>query len=179
MQTVQTNCRGEVGGGICKSVLHPLLITLLQNPPPTSPRSWFARFARRGWFALDTLPLKICALVCCRSLLIWVDTVYNSRKLLLLFYSFLPFTNGISMPLLGSTLGGGFCRSLGSSFWFSILFVLHLPKVMDSSNIFCLLSFFIDCAKLKIVPQGSAMWWQWLIPPPSQIISRSIFFLYA
>jgi len=29
-----------------------------KSPLPPLPRSWFAQFARRGWFALDTLPLE-------------------------------------------------------------------------------------------------------------------------
>ena len=37
VQTVQTNCGGEVGGGFAKVQLGAGVITLLQIPPPTSP----------------------------------------------------------------------------------------------------------------------------------------------
>ena len=44
VQTVQTNCGGEVGGEICKSrgevgggICKSVILTLLQIPPPTSP----------------------------------------------------------------------------------------------------------------------------------------------
>ena len=33
MQTVQTNCGGEVGGGICKSVIMPAHKYTFANPP--------------------------------------------------------------------------------------------------------------------------------------------------
>jgi len=44
VQTVQTNCGREVGGGIGKSVITPAPNYTFANPPPTSFRSWFARF---------------------------------------------------------------------------------------------------------------------------------------
>ena len=37
VQTVQTNYGGEVGGGICKSVITPTPNYTFANPPPTSP----------------------------------------------------------------------------------------------------------------------------------------------
>ena len=37
VQTVQTNCGGEVGGGICKSVITPAPNYTFANPPSTSP----------------------------------------------------------------------------------------------------------------------------------------------
>ena len=37
VQTVQTNCGGEVGGGICKSVITPAPNYTFANPPSPSP----------------------------------------------------------------------------------------------------------------------------------------------
>ena len=70
VQTVQNNCGGEVGGGICKSVIRSGRNYTFANPPSTSP---------------PQLVCTVCTerLVCTR----YVPTIYTFA-LSLLFFSF-------------------------------------------------------------------------------------------
>ena len=68
VQTVQINCGGEVGGGICKSVSNHTfanppshLSPAFANPPPTSPPQLVCTVCTERLVYTRYVPLYICA----------------------------------------------------------------------------------------------------------------------
>ena len=78
---MQTNCGGEVGGGICKSVGEPLPPTLLQIPPPTSPPQLVCTVCTERLVCTRYVPIYIGQSVIIRRCFIFVAVGYTDISL--------------------------------------------------------------------------------------------------